>query len=257
MGEGQGEGETHPVKTKTYQPRFYRDWVKDSGLVSFEVVVRETDLHIRALRRLRAKALASVNKHRATLEQYIAAHPVFQTTLEPYEVSPDAPRIVREMARAATVVGVGPMAAVAGAIAEEVGHDLLPFTSEIIIENGGDIFMKVTRTRRIGVYAGEGSPFTGKIAVEIEPGDTPLGVATSSGTVGHSLSFGTADAAMVLAPSAYLADAAATALGNRVKTLEDVPGAVEWAQTVPGVIGVLVIKDDRLGIWGKVKIVRL
>jgi len=244
------------MKTEAYQPRFYRDWVRDTDLVSFNVVIKETDLQIRARRNLRSKALKSIIKHREPLEKYIARHPVFLTTLEPYQAGVGAPAIVRRMAQAAATVGVGPMAAVAGAIAEEVGGDLLEFTPEVIVENGGDIFMKVTKERLVGVYAGD-SPFTGKIAVRVHPEDTPVGVATSSGTVGYSLSFGKADAAMVLAPSAYLADAAATALGNRVKSGADIASAVDWAKDVPGLLGVLVIKGAEMGMWGKVELVRL
>ncbi|MEW6142941.1 MAG: UPF0280 family protein [Chloroflexota bacterium] len=244
------------MKTEAYQPRFYRDWVRDTDLVSFNVVVKETDLRIRARRNLRSKAQRSVIKHREPLEKYIAGHPVFLTTLEPYLVGVGTPAIVRRMARAATTVGVGPMAAVAGAIAEEVGKDLLEFSPEVIVENGGDIFMKVAKDRLVGVYAGD-SPFTGKIAVRIRAEDTPIGVATSSGTVGHSLSFGKADAAMVLAASAYLADAAATALGNRVRSGVEIGIAIKWAQSIPGLLGVLVIKGGEMGMWGKVELVRL
>jgi ApbE superfamily uncharacterized protein (UPF0280 family) len=244
------------LKTGFYQPRFYRDWVRDTDLVSFNAVVKETDLWIRTRRNLRSKAFKSIIRHRGPLEKYIAGHPVFLTTLEPYPVGEDAPEMVRGMAQAAAAVGVGPMAAVAGAIAEEVGKDLLEFSPEVIVENGGDIFMKVTKERLVGVYAGD-SPFTGKIAVRIHPEDTPVGVATSSGVVGHSLSFGKADAAVVLASSAYLADAAATALGNRVKSREDIAPALEWAQGVPGLLGVLVIKGAEMGLWGKVELVSL
>jgi len=164
-----------------------------------------------------------------------------------------APAIVKDMAEAARLAGVGPMAAVAGAIAQAVGNDLLAYTREIIVENGGDIYMKLLSTRLIGVYAGD-SPLSGNIALEIEPDETPLGVCTSSGTVGHSLSFGTADAVVVLSPSTALADAAATAIGNRVKTIADIDSAIESAYDIEGVVGVLVIKDDKMGLWGRVKI---
>ena len=148
------------------------------------------------------------------------------------------------------------MAAVAGAIAEAVGKDLLAYTPEVIVENGGDIFMKISQPRLVGVYAGE-SPFTGRIALEISPGEIPLGVCTSSGTVGHSLSFGAADAVVVLSHSTALADAAATAIGNRVRTADDIDVAIEQAQAIAGMVGVVIIKDDRIGMWGDVKLVSL
>lgn len=236
-----------------YQPRFYREWTKDKDLVSFSVVVRETDLYIRARRNLKRKALKAVLKYRAPLEGYIERHPEFLTSLTPLPVGEDAPQIVKAMANAAKEVGVGPMAAVAGAIAEYVGKDLLPFSLEVIVENGGDIFLKTLKKRLIGIYAG-GSPLSGKVALEIQPEETPLGVCTSSGTVGHSLSFGRADACTVLSPSTSLADAAATAIGNLVREVEDIPRGIEFAQGVKGLKGVVIIKDDRIGLWGEVKI---
>jgi len=242
------------LKSPTYQPRAYRQWSKDKDLVSFNVVVKETDLYIRARRNLRAKAVKAIVRHRVPLEEYIQQHPLFLTTLEPYPVEDDAPAIVKEMAKAAQIVGVGPMAAVAGAIAEAVGKDLLLSSPEIIVENGGDIFLKISKPRLVGVYAGS-SPFTGKIALEVQPEETPLGVCTSSGTVGHSLSFGAADAVIVLSASTPLADTAATAIGNRVKSIDDIPQAIDWAQQLPELSGVVIIKDDKVGLWGKVTIV--
>jgi uncharacterized protein len=239
-----------------YQPRTYRHWIKDSDLVSFNVVVKETDLYIRARRNLRRKALKAVLKYRAAIEGYLEKNPVFLTTLEPFPVEHDAPQIVREMALAAEIVSVGPMAAVAGAIAESVGKELLAFSPEVIVENGGDIFLKITRERLVGIYAGE-SPLTGKIALQIVPEETPVGVCTSSGTVGHSLSFGKADAVVVVAPSAALADAAATAIGNIVKEIEDIPRGIEFAQEVEGLRGVVIIKDDKMGVWGRIRVTTL
>lgn len=237
-----------------YQPRVYRHWIKESDLVSFNVIVKQTDLYIRARRNIRNKAMKSVLKHRSSLEEYIEHHPLFLTTLEPYQPEADAPAIVREMSRASKLAGVGPMAAVAGAIAEAVGKELLAFSPEIIVENGGDIFLKTSRKRLVGIYAGQ-SPFTGKIALEINPEETPLGICTSSGTVGHSLSFGSADAVIILSPSAPLADALATAIGNEVKVADDISRATEKAQIIEGLHGIVVIKDDKIGMWGKVKIV--
>jgi len=236
-----------------YQPRFYREWTKDKDLVSFSVVVKETDLYVRARRNLKRKALKAVLKYRALLEKYIERHPEFLTALEPLEVGEDAPQIVKDMAEAARKAGVGPMAAVAGAIAEYVGRELLPFSSEVIVENGGDIFLKTLKKRLVGVYAGESS-FTGKIALEVQPEETPLGICTSSGTVGHSLSFGRSDACIVLSPSTSLADAAATAIGNLIVEARDIPRGIDFAKNVEGIKGVAIIKDDQIGIWGGVKI---
>ena len=237
-----------------YQPRTYRHWVKGDDLVVFSVVVKETDLHLSAASNLRRKAHRMVLKYRDSLERYIARHPDFLTSLEPLEVEKDAPIIVRDMAEAARLCGVGPMAAVAGAVAGFVGRELLDFSPEVIVENGGDIFIKIQRQRTIGIFAGN-SPLTGKLGLELNPEDTPLGICTSSGTVGHSLSFGRADAVIVLADSATLADAAATAIGNRVSEVTDIEKGIEFAQGIGQLKGVVIIKDDRLGVWGDVKMV--
>ena len=244
------------MKTPDYQPRYYRDWSKDRDLVSFNVVVKETDLYIRARRLLKDKAFEIVQRQRALLENFITRHPGFLTALTPFPVGDEAPAIVRTMEEAAEKVNVGPMAAVAGAFAEFVGRDLLKFSAEIIVENGGDIFMKTAKSRLVGVYAGEDSPLTGKIALKIEPADTPLGVCTSSGTVGHSLSFGKSDAVVVLSASTALADAAATAIGNIVKEETDIEKALGFARSVTGLVGVAVIINDKMGVWGKVNLMR-
>jgi ApbE superfamily uncharacterized protein (UPF0280 family) len=238
------------------EPRFYRHWIKDDDLVSFELTVKQTDLYIRSRRNLKDKALDSVLKHRDSLESYIARHPIFLTTLQPYQAEAGAPAIVREMARVSQLTGVGPMAAVAGAIAEAIGRDLLALSPDIIVENGGDIFLKISKKRLVGIYAGQSS-FAKKIALEIMPGETPLGICTSSGTVGHSLSLGSADAVVVLSPSTALADAAATALCNIIKAADDIPQAIEKAQSIEGLRGLVIIVGDKMGVWGKVRIVPL
>jgi len=237
-----------------YQPRFYRSWTKDKDLVSFSVLVKETDLFVMATRNLRRKAWKEVVKQRASLEAYIERHPEFGAALNPIEVREDSPQIVRTMAKAAAAAGVGPMAAVAGAIAECVGREILPFSREVIVENGGDIFIRTRRKRLVGIYAAD-SPFTGKMALEIQPEETPLGICTSSGTVGHSLSFGRADACIAISSSTALADASATAMGNLVMMTDDIGQGLEFAKGIEGLEGAVVIKDDRIGMWGKVKLV--
>jgi ApbE superfamily uncharacterized protein (UPF0280 family) len=235
-----------------YEPRTYRHWVKDKGLVGFNVVVKETDLYIRASSDLKRQAQKLVVKYRKQLESYIERHPKFLNSMEPLAVT-DAPRIVTAMAEAAEKAKVGPMAAVAGAIAEFVGKELLESSPEVIVENGGDIFLKSLKDRTIGIYAGN-SPLSGKVGLEIKGKDTPLGVCTSSGTVGHSLSLGKADAVIVLSKSTALADAAATAIGNVIKSVDDIPRGIERAISIKGLSGVIIIKDDRIGFWGKVEI---
>lgn len=233
--------------------RFYRNWCEDKDLVSFNVVVKESDLYIRAPKNLAGKAHKLVSKYRLILEKYIRENPTFENSLEPISLEKDAPVIAKEMAEAGKQAGVGPMAAVAGAIAEFIGKDLLDYTPEVIVENGGDIFIKSAKIRHIGIYAGHSS-FTKKIALEIFPEKTPLGICASSGTVGHSLSLGKADAVVVISPSTILADASATAIANLVKDEQDISPGIELAKKIKGVKGVLIIKDGKMGIWGDMKI---
>ena len=239
-----------------YQPRTYRHWIRDRDLISFSIVVKETDLCIRASTNLKRKAFKLVTKYRDILERYIERHPDFLTTLKPLPVDSNAPCIVKVMSASASSAGTGPMAGVAGAIAEFVGTELLPFSPEIIVENGGDIYLKSLKKRLIGIYAGK-SPLTGKIGLEIDGADTPLGICTSSGTVGHSLSYGKADAVIVLSKSATLADAAATAIGNLIEQPSDITRGIEMAQRIEGLKGAVIIADSNMGLWGEVKLCQI
>ena len=173
--------------------------------------------------------------------------------MEALPIDDDTPQIIKMMLEAAHKAGVGPMASVAGAIAECVGTELLTFSPEVIVENGGDIYLRISKKRVIGIYAGN-SPLSGKIGLEINGRDTPLGICTSSGTVGHSLSYGKADAVIALSRSATLADAAATAIGNLIKEPTDISSGIEVAQSIAGLKGVIIIIGSDMGLWGEVKI---
>ncbi len=244
-----------------YVNRTYRDTLGHQDLKSFRVVVRETDLQVRIDRAgfdpgLEKKVEKLVLALRYDLETYLDLDPEFRTTLRPHLLAPGAPAIARTMAAAASAAGVGPMAAVAGAFAEFIGRDLLKTCSDVIVENGGDIFLASTRPRLVAIFAGA-SPFSNRLAVEILPEQTPLGICTSSGTVGPSLSLGKADAAVVLAGSTVLADAAASAAGNVIQRAGDVKKGVKAARKITGVLGAVMIKDDQLAVWGDFRLVKL
>lgn len=234
----------------------YRKLINAKGLVRSAVIEKESDLLIFADKSLTKFAHEVLKKERSLLENYIVKNPKFEKSFKPYRSSLFAPRIIRDMAWAAKRANVGPMASVAGALSEAVGKALLKQSKEVIIENGGDLFVKITKPRRIGIYAGK-SPFSEKIAIEVAPKDTPLGICTSAGTVGHSISFGAADAVLVTSKSAALADAAATAIGNVVKDEETITDGLELAKKIKGLHGVLIIKNDKMGAWGTLKIVSL
>ena len=166
-----------------------------------------------------------------------------------------APEIVREMMKASAKAGVGPMAAVAGAVAEHVGRDLLLHTRNVIIENGGDIYLKSLDDVYVGLFAGR-SPLRDRVSIKVRKEEMPLGVCTSSGTVGHSLSFGCADACCVKSGSVALADAAATAIGNLVKSKKDLQNALKTGMEIEGVLGIVIIIGDQLGVVGDIELIK-
>lgn len=231
----------------------YRSLCKRDDLVSYKVTVKETNIFVMTRTLLENETRDIVLKHRGHLESYIEKIPAFKTSLVPIADDPFAPPMVKAMIDAGIKTGVGPMAAVAGAVSEFTGRDLISLSDDVIIENGGDIFVKTTKTITIGLFAGK-SPLSGKIGLKFQPGE-PFGVCTSSGTVGHSLSFGKADAVCILSPSCSLADAAATAVGNIVKKASDIQPAIDIAQRIEGVKGVLVVVGKHMGIWGDLEIV--
>lgn len=239
-----------------YEERLYRERCKSRGMVSFTARVKETDLWIAADRDLTNQAVESIQRHRRGLESYIQGHPSFLETLTPWPDDPLAPALARAMISAGRAAGTGPMAAVAGAVAQAVGRDLLALSPRLVLENGGDLFLAADRDLTVALDAGA-SPLSGRLGVSLAAEDMPCCLCTSSGTVGHSLSLGRADAATVLAGDGALADAAATALGNRVRGKGDLAGALEWAAAVPGLKGALIILGDKLAAWGQLTLADL
>jgi len=236
--------------------RSYRSLLSSENLVAFRVTVKETDLFVHAKKPLKGLAKELVLRHRAYIESFIKRYPGFLHALKPFHLEGPAPAIVRDMLAAGKKAGVGPMAAVAGAIAEHVGMDLLPHTDEVVVENGGDIYIKTSEPVTIGIFAGA-SPLSLNIGLRIDANMHPFAVCTSSGTVGHSLSFGKADAVCVVSGSCALADAAATSIGNRVTSKGEIQHAIDFGRTIDGVTGLVVIIDDEMGIWGDLEVVPL
>ena len=217
----------------------------------FWVRYKKTSLRIMGDKDLREGTKEELVTHYNLLENYIRRNPLFLTTYEPLPIEEDAPSIVRIMADAASKTGVGPMASVAGAFSELIGIFLLKNNlRDVLVENGGDIYLKTTTPLVVGVYAGT-SEFSGKIGFKINPGETPLGVCTSSGSVGHSISLGDSDSVTVISKSGSLSDAAATAIGNHVKGREGIKKGIQKAGDIEGIIGVLIIKGGVLGSWGR------
>ncbi len=238
--------------------RDYRRLVpSQAGWVTFTVRYRESDLWIQADLDLRQKAETLLLEARLQVENYAQENPRFLLSHHPLPEDELAPEAVTWMLSAGILAGVGPMAAVAGAIARYVGEGLLKLgCKEVVVENGGDLFLMANRELLVGIYAGS-SPLSRRLGIKIKPWGMPLGVATSSATVGHSFSYGATDAACVVAQDAALADAAATALGNRVKKSSDMEPALEWVLCLEGVLGAVLILGKALAVKGEIQLASL
>jgi ApbE superfamily uncharacterized protein (UPF0280 family) len=222
-----------------YKERKYRNLIEGKDLIPFQVKEEESNLYIRANQELSFYTRHMLSNFRRQIESYIDSHTLFKSTLLPYSQDKKAPEIIKSMIHTTALCGVGPMASVAGA------------SSEVIVENGGDIFIKSNKVRKVSVFAGN-SPFSQRIILKIEAQKNYVGVCTSSGTVGPSLSFGKADAVTVISDSVLLADAVATAVGNIINTRKDIEKGLIYTQKIKGVKGVVIIKDDKMGLWGDI-----
>jgi uncharacterized protein len=246
---------------KSYRERDYRRMQSQDDLVPSHIRVSETDLHILADRNVEVEAKELVLRYRMQIESYIARHPEFLTALSPLPFDNLAPPIVRDMLSAGKRADVGPMAAVAGVLSEYVGRDLLAGgIQEVIVENGGDIFLKRNKSCTVAIFAGQSS-LSCKVGVVVAAGAMPAAVCTSSGTVGHSLSFGEADSVTVLASSTALADAVATRLGNEVGSAHGGEAGMRrtlaLSRQFAGIDAVVVICGELMGVVGEVELVGL
>ena len=248
-------------KPESYIQRAYRALPDPGNLVASFAGIKETDLHILADRDVTDLAQKLVLQYRLQIEKYIRQHPEFASALIPLPADSLAVPIVREMLAAGRSAGVGPMAAVAGVIAEYVGRGLLHNgCREVMVENGGDIYLSRNEDCTVAIFAGA-SPLSLQIGVRLAASVMPIGVCTSSGTIGHSLSFGVADSVTVIAKSTALADAAATRLGNEVGRASGGETGIKKALTksrdIAGVLGVVVICGEKIGAVGDVELISL
>lgn len=236
----------------------YRNYIiSPKDIVSYEVIYKETSLFIKSQKNFSSQVLRQLINIRKPLEKYIKNNPEFLYSLIPVDVTKNSPRIVKLMSEVSKKTQTGPMSAVAGAVAELLGERMLKSIEKeklrkfLVIENGGDIFAYIDEPITVGIYAGETSPFTGKLAIKVSLLNQPLGICTSSGTLGHSLSFGKADAVVIISNSAAFSDTLATATCNLVKTEADIEKAINFAKSFSETLFVCVIKDKKIALWSK------
>jgi ApbE superfamily uncharacterized protein (UPF0280 family) len=194
----------------------------------------------------------SIKQNRTLLETYISVNPKFEWTLKPLP-TPEKPLVAKLMAQAAEKAGVGPMAAVAGVLADLAVKNMLATGCGVaVVEDGGEVSAVSDVPIDIAVAAGE-EPLSKRFGFRLT--EFPIGVATSSGRFSHALSFGDAEAATVFAADAGLADAAATAVCNAVKGDDwqaAVDSGINIAKSIAGVEGVFILYKGNVGTWGKI-----
>ena len=236
-----------------YEARTYRENFNSRDLCQTTCIVDETDLMILSSNPFDKKYL--VSDLRDEIKSYIKKSPSFETSLVPLEYDPQASQVINHMIKASQIANVGPMATVAGMVSHYVGESMVDH-DEVMIENGGDIYLRAKKDKVIAIYAGE-SPFSNQVALKISHRDTPLGICTSAGTVGHSLSFGKADAVVVLSKDTLLADATATSIANLISTKDDIRKGLEFGKKIPGIIGVVIILGEELGAFDYIESVQV
>jgi ApbE superfamily uncharacterized protein (UPF0280 family) len=233
------------------KPFIFHTVFLDMEVYRKEILHKESRIKIMVDKKVLIKeAVDELITQRRMLEDYINSDPYFITALEPYTIDEKAPEIVTCMAEGAEVAGVGPMAAVAGTIAEFICKRLVRKGACIaIVENGGDIFAHTSEPVTVGLFSGN-NRLGNRLAFELKKENTPLAICSSSSFLGHSLSFGKCDLATVFSKKGCIADAVATAACNKVIDEKDIKEVLEWAGNLEGVDGVLIVKDNKCGLIG-------
>ncbi len=188
---------------------------------------------------------------RTLIETY--ADKEFLNSLAPIKTKKDAPHIIKEMATAAKIAKVGPMAAVAGTLAEFCAKKAIALHNPktLIVENGGDIYAYTKSKITIGLFSGQ-NKLKDKLCFHLTDENTPISICSSSSNMGHSLSFGKCDLAVILSKKASIADALATAAANKIKTEKDIKKTLEWLKKKKHFEGAIIIKDKKIGMIGNI-----
>ena len=241
--------------------RSYRRLSPHAGERSFQLVVEQSDLWITVREDcsedMEALALERVNEIRSQIRAWMTLEPAFAASMVPVPVPAHAPEVIRRMCAASSLMNVGPMATVAGAVAALTADRLARFSPDCLVENGGDSMLYSTRERVVGLLANpEGGTVVG---LRIGKEEFPLSLCASSSFIGHSFSFGRGELAVVRARDAFVADAAATAFCNMLQVPDDAGRVAEYAATFAhaGIDGVFVQCGENIGVWGNMELTAL
>ena len=240
-----------------YRERSYRRRFSNDGRHWFCVRFLESDLWIGVdngsyQASMEQEIYSVLVELRRSMDAYLLSDPSYKSSLIPYDAGVEAPSILKNMSKVSHKTGIGPMSAVAGAVALYVADFIRERlgVGEVIVENGGDIYADAREDMDIAVFAGQ-SPLSERVGLHIPASAFPLGICTSSGTVGPSLSLGRADAMMIVCRDVLLADSYATAMANRIRTAADLQPVIDLIRTVPDILGALAVKDDRMAVCGR------
>ena len=221
-----------------------------SEFVLAKVEIEETAATIAAARDYIEPAVTAIKAARAEIERKIRRDDFFLTTLEPYSPGDDDGRVIHRMCEASNMAGVGPMATVAGTIAQEAMEAMASEgCTHGWVDNGGDIALLLESAGTVEIFSEPDS--RSACALELEPTDTIIGICTSSGRLGHSISLGNSDAAVAIADNAILADALATAIGNRVAGADSLKTCFDPFKEIKGFIAGLAMIDGSVSIHGR------
>ena len=247
-----------------YEERTYRQMTDKNRTKSFVVKYELSDLLISVdwssyninLPGLVLKYLMKLYK---TINTYIIKNPTFYESLIPLKDSNSDIAIINDMLAAACIGGVGPMATIAGAISEYLGRFLIYDCNvhDVFIENGGDIFV-YSQSRYIDtvIYCGDKAVLK-SLNVHIKNFENTLGICTSSGKIGHSFSYGIADAVTIISSSAIVADAYATYFCNLIKTKNDIDKILKKINDYELILGIICVCDDNIGIFGQLELLSI
>jgi len=248
---------------KHYINRDYRNNLNNERFNFFNIKYREIDLLIAidknsSVEKIKNETFQFVKDLRIKFDNFINQNPIFQKSLKSIGKLESNNKIINYLIKISKKVNMGPMAGIAGAFSEYTGKFLLNNynISEIIIENGGDIFLNTLKNVHISIFAGK-SLLSEKVGLKIKPEETPMGISTSSATVGHSVSFGKADSVTICSKDTVYSDFLATKLCNMVKKDSDIDLVLDIAKKDKKIESAVVIYNNKAGFIGKHEIIKL
>jgi uncharacterized protein len=232
----------------------YRNNVRTGGKYHWKITYKYSDLLLSSDKDIVRLIEEPIKEIYCYLRRCFKEDPSFLKSLSPVSIKPGYPEIIKKMCLLSAEFNVGPMAAVAGTVNEFLAEKLNKYCGNLIIENGGDLYLRSRKDLILGIYV-KNNYFKDGISIRIKAGNMPCGVCASSGTFGHSLSLGKCDLAVVLSKSAITADSAATAVANSISCKDDVLTSIEHFRNFRGINGLLLIKDDKIGLWGNIELI--